>query len=313
MESIFDYFYWLGSNSEAEKNIELSKHEIVLMKDADDVNSKKILQDQNYIPEVLDRKILMQFEKQFREKFKKIGNLNQKCPHCAQEYKSLHVGEKKCLNCKKSFVVQKRVQDMATVAFKVEEQVAFDLHWSVVSSAKKFKFYLKNEYDYVQKQLEKQGKRNLKHNDIMYALLDAYAKNALCVGHYALYAKFIFYKAELLRSEQRFAEALVHYFYIYFLHNNGVDNSANFSVNSGINEELKERIVELLNLGNLQVKKIQGLFNYAIGLLNKFNEEALEVSQYKSYSLLMKIFKELDAHKDTHKPMRSFVLYTKAS
>ena len=103
MESLLDYFYWFGTNSETETSIELSKHEIVLMKDADDVNGEKILLDQNHTPEVLDRKILMQFEKNFREKFRKIGNLNQNCPHCAQGYKSLHVGEKKCLNCKTSF------------------------------------------------------------------------------------------------------------------------------------------------------------------------------------------------------------------
>ena len=95
MESLLDYFYWLGSNSNAEKSIELNKHEITLMKYADDTKSNKVAHDQNYIPEILDRKVLMTFEKQFREKFKKIGNLDQKCPHCAQGYKSLHVGEKK--------------------------------------------------------------------------------------------------------------------------------------------------------------------------------------------------------------------------
>jgi len=39
----------------------------------------------------------------------------------------------------------------------------------------------------------------------------------------------------------------------------------------------------------------------------------MSVNAHKSYSILMKEFKEEDAQKQEQKPMRSFVLYTKAS
>jgi len=312
METLFNYFSWFKATSQAQ-SLEITKDAIYDMKEADETFSEKVQEDQQCTPSVVNRKIVMLYEKKFREKFVKLGNLNQKCPYCAQAYKSLHVGEKKCLNCEKTFVVQKRVQDLGTVAFKEEDKAKFETQWKSVSSAKKFKLYLKKEYDYIQKQLEKQGKRNLKANDIMHALIDAYAKNSINVGHYQLYANFLFYKAELLRSEQRFAEALNYYFYVHFLHNNGVSNEAKFSTVLDMNEELKERINELLDLGDLQVKKIQDLFNYAILSLNKFNTDALNISMHKSYSVLMKEFKDSDAAKEGSKPMRSFVLYTKAS
>ena len=313
MDKIFNYFNWFSTDVQSEHSLEVTKNAIYDMKDADDSLSEKAQKDQNSSPAVVDRRTVMLYEKKFRDKFSKIGNLHQKCPYCSQGYKSLHVGEKKCLNCKKTFIVQKRVQDMGTVAFKQEDKTRFEVQWKAVSGSKKFKFYLQKEYAYIQKQLEKQGKRNLKQNDIMHAVIDAYAKNSISVGHYQLYASFMFYKAELLRSEQRFAEALNYYFYVHFLHSNGVDNQANFTPVTGMNEELKARISELLDLGDLQTKKIQELFNYALLSLNKFAPEALSVSMHKSYSLLIKEFKDFDAAKEGYKPMRSFVLYTKAS
>ena len=313
MDKILNYFNWFNTSQENEHTLEITKNNIYEMKDADDTLSEKVQKDQEYTPAIVDRRTVMLYEKKFRDKFSKIGNLHQKCPYCAQGYKSLHVGEKKCLNCKKTFLVQKRVQDMGTVAFKEEDKAKFEIQWKAVSGAKKFKLYLQKEYVYIQNQLEKQGKRNLKTNDIMHAVIDAYAKNSLCVGHYQLYASFMFYKAELLRSEQRFAEALNYYFYVHFLHCNGVDNKANFGIESSMNKELKACITELLDLGDLQAKKVQELFNYALLSLNKFAPEVLSVSMHKSYSLLIKEFKESDALKEGSKPMRSFVLYTKAS
>ena len=313
MDKILNYFNWFNTSSETLQTLEISKNDIYEMKHADDSLNEKVQKHQEYTPAIIDRRMLMLCEKKFRDKFNKIGNLNQKCPYCAQNYKSLYLGEKKCLNCKKTFFVQKRVQDMGTVAFKEEDKTRFEIQWKSVSGAKKFKLYLQKEYAYIQKQLEKQGKRNLKVNDVMHAVIDAYAKNSLSVGHYQLYASFMFYKAELLRSEQRFAEALNYYFYVHFLHSNGVDNSANFSVNTLMNEVLKARISDLLNLGDLQSKKIQELFNYAVLSLSKFSPEVLSVSMHKSYSNLIKEFKDFDAAKEGYKPMRSFILYTKAS
>ncbi len=313
MDKIFNYFNWFNVSSETLQTLEISKNDIYEMKDADDSLNEKVQKHLEHTPAIVDRRTVMLYEKKFRDKFTKIGNLNQKCPYCSQSYKSLHVGEKKCLNCKKTFLVQKRVQDMGTVAFTQEAKERFETQWKAVSGVKKFKLYLQKEYVYLQKQLEKQGKRNLKHNDIMHAVIDAYAKNSLSVGYYQLYASFMFYKAELLRSEQRFAEALNYYFYVHFLHSNGVDNEANFGVNTVINEELKARISELFDLGELQSKKIQELFNYALLSLNRFSKEVLRVSVHKSYSQLIKEFKDFDAAKEGYKPMRSFVLYTKAS
>ena len=121
----------------------------------------------------------------------------------------------------------------------------------------------------------------------------------------------MFHKAELMRSEQRFAEALVYYFYVCFLHSNGVDNRAEFKESAEMNKELKERILELLDLGNLQMKMLKDLFDYSIMHLNRFDLTQMSVSRQKSYSILTKEFRAADEAKQEQKPMRSFVLYTK--
>lgn len=293
--------------------LDISKFDVNDMKDADQSHQEKIDCDLKNTSEVVDRRVVMQYEKRFMEKFKKIGNLNQKCPYCAHTYKSVRLGEKKCTECKKTFFVQKRVQDMGTVAFTAEKQVQFDLQWKAITKIKKFKFYLPHEYEYINKQLQKQGKKYLQISDVMHSLINAYAKNSLNSGYYELYAAFIFHKAELMRSEQRFAEALVYYFYVHFLQTNGVDNSADFKSSSKMNPELREKIADLLALGNIQVRKAQDIFNYSVTSLSVFNETNLPVNMHKSYSILMKEFKNEDASKEEQKPMRSFVLYTKAS
>ncbi|MDF1881347.1 hypothetical protein JHD50_08545 [Sulfurimonas sp. MAG313] len=294
-------------------NLNISKNAVMDMKDSTHTLQDKIESDLKKSPDIVDRRILMRYEKRFIDKFKKIGNLNQKCPYCSKAYQSLNLGEKKCGECKKTFFVQKRVQDMGTVAVMLEKKPQFDLQWKATSQIKKFKFFLPNEYSYIEKQLQGQGKKNLQSGDVMHSLLNAYAKNSLNAGHYELYMAFIFHKAELMRSQQRFAEALECYLYVYFLQSNLPDNEANFSQNLSINEELRQQIAQLLEFGNIQIKKLKDLFDYAIKHLNVFNESSLTISAHKSYSLLMKEFKEEDANKEEIKPMRSFVLYTKAS
>ncbi len=309
--SIFNSLF--GSKTSDLLSVDITRNDVNNMKDSNGLEEKKLQQDLNQAPNVVDRRVMMNYEKKFMEKFKKLGNLNQKCPYCAKEYKALHVGEKKCTECKKTFIVQKRVQDMGTVAFRKELKEQFDLQWKVTSNIKKFKYYLPHEFDYIEKQLQKQGKKHLQHSEVMHAVLNAYAKNALAAGYYELYAALIFHKAELMRSEQRFAEALEYYCYVYFLHNNGVSNSAQFSSSTACNTQLREAISDLLDLSGLQVRKIKDLFDYAIEHLNRFNTDNLKVSAAKSYSNLMKEFKSEDAAKEGVKPMRSFVLYTKAS
>ena len=202
---------------------------------------------------------------------------------------------------------------MGTVAFKMEEKARFDHQWKATSNIKKFKFYLPHEYEYIQKQLQKQGKKNLQDSVVMHSVINAYAKNSISVGHYRLYSALMFYKAELMRSEQRFAEALIYYFYVHFLHSNGVDNQAGFQTNTEINPELKEKILSLLDLGNLQMRNLKDLFDYAIAHLNLFDQMQMKTSAQKSFSMLMKEFRLEDIAKLEQKPMRSFVLYTKAS
>ena len=293
--------------------LEITKYDVNEMKDSDQKHQDKIDMDLNKTPEVVDRRVVMLYEKKFMEKFKKIGNLHQKCPYCKKDYKSLNLGEKKCTACDATFMVKKRVQDLGTVAFRMENKKQFDLQWKAVNRIKKFKFYLSHEYGYIEKELKKQGKMNLQTTDVMHSVINAYSKNSLNSGHYELYTAFIFHKAELMRSQQRFAEALMYYFYIHFLQTNGVDNEAGFSVKSTMNEELRERIVDLLNLGNIQIKRSKDLFDYAIKHLCVFSQGRMSVNAHKSYSLLMKEFKDEDMQKNEHKPMRSFVLYTKAS
>jgi len=299
-----------GSKTVDGLSLDITKHDVIDMKDSDQFHQIKVDSDLKKTPEVVDRRVMMMYEKKFIEKFKKIGNLHQKCPYCAKAYKTLHLGDKKCTACEKTFHVQKRVQDMGTVAFTAEKKSQFDLQWKSTNKIKKFKFYLQHEYDYIQQQLQKKGKKHLQISDVMHSVLNAYAKNSLNSGHYELYASFMFHKAELMRSEQRFAEALEYYFYVHFLHTNGVDNHASFKVNTVMNTELRERISDLLALGNIQVKKAKDIFDYAIMHLNVFNESSLSTSQHKSYSVLMKEFKLEDALKEEVKPMRSFVLYT---
>jgi len=294
-------------------SLDITKYDVNDMKDSDQFHQIKVDSDLKKTPEVVDRRVLMMYEKKFMEKFKKIGNLHQKCPYCAKAYKTLHVGDKRCTGCEKTFYVQKRVQDMGTVAFTSEKKSQFDLQWKVNSKIKKFKFYLQHEYDYIQQQLQKKGKKHLHVSDVMHSVINAYAKNSLNSGHYELYTSFMFHKAELMRSEQRFAEALEYYLYVHFLHTNGVDNHASFKSSTVMNPELRERIADLLALGNIQIKKSKDIFDYAILHLGAFNESSLEVGKHKSYSLLMKEFKLEDALKEDVKPMRSFVLYTKAS
>jgi len=235
--------------------LEITKYDVNEMKDSDQHYQDKIDADLNKTSEVVDRRVVMLYEKKFIEKFKKLGNLHQKCPYCTSPYKSLNLGEKKCTQCDKTFMVKKRVQDLGTVAYRVENKKQFDAQWKAISKIKKFKFYLSHEYEYIEKELKKQGKVNVQRTDVMHSVLNAYAKNSLNSGHYELYTAFIFHKAELMRTQQRFAEALVYYFYVHFLQSNGVDNKAGFSAKTTMNTELRERITDLLALGNIQVKQ----------------------------------------------------------
>jgi len=294
-------------------HLEITKYDVNEMKDSEHKHQDKVDRDLKKAPEVIDRRTLMMYEKRFMEKFKKIGNLHQKCPYCSKACRTLTLGQKKCTQCDKTFMVKKRVQDLGTVAYTLENKRQFDLQWTSVSKIKKFKFYLSHEYKYIEEQHKKQGKGNVESIDVMHSVLNAYAKNALNAGYYELYTAFIFHKAELMRSQQRFAEALECYFYVHFLQSNGVDNEANFKVNIQMNVELRQRIVDLLDLGNIQVKKAKDLFDYGVNHLNAFSQTRMMVNTHKSYSLLMKEFKEEDAQKEVQKPMRSFVLYTKAS
>ncbi len=307
---MFKLFSWFGSGQMEERSLEIEKSDVSAMKNSDNALEQKVQQDLHNTPATVDRRVVMVYEKNFRERFKKLGNLNSKCPYCAKEYRSLSLGEKKCLQCDNTFLVQKRVQDMGTVAFSMEQKERFDIQWKAVSDIKKFKHYLSSEFDYIQKQLQKQGKRNLRDYEVMQALLSAYAKNSLSAGYYRLYAEFLFHKAELMRSEQDFAEALTYYFYVHFLLSNGVDNEAGFQINLGLNEQVRQRIGDLLDLGNIQMRKSKDLYQYAILHHNKFNAKALCVNLDKSYNLLVKEFREKDMSKEGIKPMRSFVLYT---
>lgn len=307
---LFSNLSWFKSKETEGISVAIDKYTVIAMKDSNNPHEEKIAADLQHTSEVVDRRVVMLYEKKFRDKFVKLGNLHQRCPYCAKEYKSLHLGEKKCSECKQTFLVQKRVQDMGTVAFKQEQKQQFECQWKAASDIKKFKFYLANEYEYIANQLKKQGKKYIVESDVMHSLLNAYAKNSLSHGYYALYAAFLFHKAELMRGEQRFAEALVYYFYVYFLHTNGVDNQAGFKANTVMNAELKERIAELLDLADIQTTKAKDLFDYAVMYLNKFNPSSLSLSAHKSYSLLIKEFKLHDEQKRGVKPMRSFVLYT---
>ncbi len=307
---MFGLFSWFGSEQMEDRSLEIEKSDVSAMKNSDNSLEQKVQHDLNKASETVDRRVVMVYEKNFRERFKKLGNLNQKCPYCAKEYRSLTLGEKKCIQCNNTFLVQKRVQDMGTVAFSMEQKERFDIQWKAVSDIKKFKYYLSNEFDYIQKQLQKQGKRNLTDYEVMQALLSAYAKNSLSAGYYRLYTEFLFHKAELMRSEQDFAEALTYYFYVHFLLSNGVDNEAKFQVNLNVNAQVRQRIEDLLDLGNIQMRKSKDLYQYAIAHHNKFTNKALGVNLDKSYNLLVREFKTKDESKEGIKPMRSFVLYT---
>jgi len=302
-----------GSKNSDGVSLLIGKYDVEDMKESRGLDEKKSQQYLDLTPNVVDRRTMMNYEKKFMDKFKKLGNLNQKCPYCAKEYKRLNLGEKKCTECEKSFMVQKRVQDMGTVAYRMEFKNQFELQWKATSNIKKFKHYLPHEYEYIKNKLQRQGKKHLHNSEVMHSVINAYAKNSLSAGHYQLYASLMFHKAEVMRSEQRFAEALEYYLYVYFLHSNAVSNSASLGVNTVVNPELREAISELLDLSGLQVKKIKDLYDYSIEHLNRFNLSNLSVSVHKSYSNLMKEFKDEDTLKDGQKPMRSFVLYTKAS
>ncbi|HIC43658.1 MAG TPA: hypothetical protein EYO73_05015 [Sulfurimonas sp.] len=302
------------SKAKAEEiRLEITKYDVNEMKDSDQKHQNKVHKDLEKKLEVKDRSVVMVYEKRFIGKFKKLGNTHQKCPYCRNAYKTLTLGEKKCVKCSKTFMVKKRVQDLGTVAYPLENKKQFDLQWTAISKVKKFKFYLNHEYVYIEQELKKKGKINLQTTDVMHSVINAYAKNSLNSGYYELYTAFIFYKAELMRSEQRFSEALVYYFYVHFLQNNGVDNEANFQAKNNMNKELRQRIVDLLDLGNIQIKESKDLFDYAVEHLSVFSQTRMSVNTYKSYKILIKEFKEEDAQKQVKKPMRSFVLYTKAS
>ena len=313
MENLINYLFGFSLNKDVDASLFILKEDICNMKDSDDSLSSRVQKDLQHTPDILDRHTLMKIQKKFSDRFIKLGSLSQKCPYCFSSFKSNALGEKECSECKEIFFVKKRVQDMNTVSLKKEEEKFFELQWKCAAEYKTFKDYLNKEYEYMNKKLIKQGKKNIKQNDIMYELLNAYAKNSVSVGHYKLYATFIFYKAELLRSEFRFAEALSHYLYVYFLQINAVTNTAEFSTSYIMNEELKENIKNLLDLGNLQMKDMKKMFDYSIKFLNIFSENSLEVSLNRSYLALVKEFKSIDALKRGIKPMKSFVLYHEAS
>ena len=307
---LFNFLNWFKAQEHDGVCLDIDKSDISKMKNADNTLESKVQEDLKHKNETIDRRVVMMYEKSFRDKFRKMGNLNQKCPYCAKEYRSLTLGDKKCIECKNTFLVEKRVQDMNTVSIKREQKEEFETQWKALSNIKRFKHYLGSEFDYIKQHLQKQGKRNLKDNDVMQALLGAYAKNSLSAGHYRLYTAFLFHKAELMRSEQDFTEALTHYFYIHFLVSNGVTNKAEFKTNLEMNTQIKESIQDLLDLGHFQMKKLRDLYTYAIKHHNRFNEKSLSVNIEKSYKQLVKEFKESDEKKEGIKAMRSFVLYS---
>lgn len=313
IEKIFGRFSWFSSVETEDISLNITKNDILDMKETDASINEKVHSDLKQNSDVIDRNVVMIYEKRFRDQYKKLGSLDHKCPYCSKEYKSLNLGEKSCMQCNKVFLVQKRVQDLGTVVFKREQKDQFNLQWKVISDVKKFQFYLPKELEYIHNQLIKLGKKNLNDNEIMQSLLSAYAKNSLSAGHYRLYAAFLYHKAELMRGEQRFAEAMTYYLYIHFLHANGITNSAEFGVNYVMNSELKTRIGELLDLGNFQMKKMKALYEYSILHLCIFDISHLSVNINKSYDLITNEFKDKDERKEGIKPMRSFMLYTKAS
>ena len=93
---IFEYFTWFGSNEVEGVSLAIEKNDVSAMKNSDNSLEGKVQQDLlQHTSDAVDRRVVMVYEKNFRDKFKKLGNLNQKCPYCANAYRTLNLGEKK--------------------------------------------------------------------------------------------------------------------------------------------------------------------------------------------------------------------------
>lgn len=242
----------------------------------------------------IDDTVFKAFNERFEKAYTKLGNTNNKCPHCLREYNSAPAEVRKCLGCSKGFFKTKRPQDGMTVLVKEEHREVIKMQWENIKKAEMVENLNQDELKNACLQLE--SKNNAKYTlyDIHFMLIRSYAAKALRSGRFRLYSSLIYYMAEYDRYEKEFAKALSYYFYLYFLQLNGASNSVVFGDKVAVNERIVQRISSLLKMAKMMTTECEDFFKYSIEARTAFDFENLPYGIDETYSHLVKSFEKAE-------------------
>lgn len=231
----------------------------------------------------MDPKLTETMDKKFHLGFGKLGNEHSQCPHCKRAYQSAPSEVKKCLGCEKAFFKTKRPQDGMTVLVREEDREKITLQWENIKKAEQIEGIGPDQLEGLRLQLQQRDKRKYTTFDAHFMYLRDFVSRAIKTGRFRLYSSLVYYMAEHDRYRQAFTVALSHYFYIYFLHLNGASNSVVFGDQVSVNPRIKERILSLLKMANIQSKECEEFFLESIRALTAFDLETLPFSPQDSY------------------------------
>lgn len=244
--------------------------------------------------EVVDATVFQDFVKKFNKSFEPLGNDKKQCPHCGRNYSTMPTEVKSCIDCEGAFYKTKRPQDGKTVLVKEEDRKFMDLQWENIRKAELIEGVNLDKLEKLRLKMVEKNNRSYTLYDAHYFVARKYIANAVTSGRFRLYSSLIYYLAEQDRYRQEFTRALIHYFYIYFLHYNGASNSVVFGDKVRINIRIIRRIHSLLKMAKLQTVDCQELFTYAIKELSAFEIEDMPHSIDDTYAHLVKSFEKTE-------------------
>lgn len=262
------------------------------VKDADrEEQAKMFLKGKNTAAEsIVYKKLVERFEKAYT----KLGNANQQCPHCRREYTSMPVEMKKCLGCSKAFFKTKRPQDGLTVLVREENRELITLQWENIKKAELIESVDQDELEKIRLKLEQKHGRRFSLYDAHFILIKQHVSKALFSGRFRLYSSLIYYMAEYDRYKKDFAQALSHYFYLYYLQLNGASNSVVFGDKVSVNKRTLRRIADLLKMAQLLTTECKEVFTHSIEKLSVFESEYLPYTIEETYEHLLNTFERAE-------------------
>lgn len=261
--------------------------------DADrEEQAKMFLKSKN--TEVAESTVYKELIERFDKAFSKLGNANKECPHCRREHSSLRVEIKKCLGCSNAFFKTKRPQDGLTVLVREENRELIRLQWENIKKSELIESVDHEELEKTRLKLEQKYGGRFTLYDAHFVLVKQHVDKALVSGRFRLYSSLIYYMAEYDRYKKDFAQALSHYFYLYYLQLNGASNSVVFGDQVSVNKRTLRRIADLLKMAQLLTTECKEVFAYSIEKLSVFENENLPYTIDETYEHLLNTFERAE-------------------